>query len=1564
MKKEHWGIFFSSINIVVKFTIIFLFLIIGINSNAQCTNSVSYGSATAPTNNIPLQISTCNFQTEYNTINSIVAGNTYSISNSCGGYITVRSGTFNGTVVTSGNAPLSFTAPTSGTYYFHYNTNAGCGTATNCCTTTITCTSCSAPVTPANDLCANATALPCGTTNLAGTTVLTTNIAHNTGCATMSNYGVWYTFTGDGQQTTVSTNPSFDIKLSISTGSCGAFTNIVCTDTSPESATFTTVSGTQYYVYVASYGTASTTTGTFTISRTCNVAPIPPANDLCTNATSLPCGTTNLAGTTVATSNIAHGTGCTFISNYGVWYTFTGDGQQTTVSTNPSFDIKLSIATGSCGAFTNIVCTDTSPESATFTTVLGTQYYVYVASYGNTSTTTGTFTISRTCTAPPPPLTNDDCSGAIALTVNSTCTFASYSNLGANASVGIPAPGCGSYLGGDVWFSVVVPPTGNFIVDTQAGVITDSGMAAYSGTCGALALIACDDFGGTGAMSSLNITGRTPGEVIYIRFWEYGNDNNGTFGICVTEPINPCSTITNIAACGTTINTTIAAGSGAFSNSACGWTTPGIERIYTFTPLLSGPYTLQQTSSYTTIDYHYKAVSAGCDGNNWACIDDLLGASTSSTFFLSAGVQYYFLLDPENTTGGNVSFIINCTTAPCTNGSGTGTSALACPSVLSGGLGLNGADPLPINCNSASVCVDLEASYLQLGDTSSYTVESIPYVPPYQYSCLQNPVSVNIDDVWSPVINLPFDFCFYGNTFNSCIMGSNGMISFDVTEASGQSGYAFSNNLPSLLGALFPNTIYGVYHDIDPSKGGTVGWELITLNTGCRALVASWDNIPLFSAVCNSILYTGMIVLYEDTNVIEVYIKEKNVCTTWNGGNAIVGIQNGSGTQAVVAPGRNGLDADWTVTSEAWRFVPAGPTITSIQWFEGSGTTGPMIGNTDTINVCPTATTIYTAQVTYALCNGNSIVETDETTVTVIGDKTWNGSVDTDWNKNNNWTPVGIPNNTDCVLIPVTANDPIVSGTNYIGYAGTLRILNNATLTVNSSNTIAVTDWVNVVLNGTFDIQNDASLVQINNTVNTGNIIYRRDANIRKLDYVYWSSPVAGYNVSAIPSPLVPGPIYTWDTTFGNPNGGQGYWIGATGSTMQNGIGYIMRGPNSFGNTPTLLNGSFIGVPNNGQITIPIYRGSDTDTTTHYGSNGTEITNYTDNNNLIGNPYPSAIRASQFLVNNNTKIEGNVKLWTHGTLPAAINSPFYDTYAYNYTPGDYFEFNFTGVTCCPTAASDLFIGAGQGFFVQMVDGPMSSDVISFDNGLRSSGYDNSLFYRTTNQSQNETNLTDLERHRMWLDIIDANEISCRTLVGYIEGATMDRDSYYDSNTAVTGSLLIYSLLNQEKLSTQGRSLPFDQNDIVPIGVHIPQAGTHTIALAAIDGLFETQEIYLHDKALNIIHDIKSNPYLFESQAGTYSERFDVIYQNGTLSNPNFSLENSVKVVTNEQIHVYSSLEPIESIIVYNVLGQKLKEYKEVNNNSFTLTSLQKNNTTLLLKIKLQNETISIQKAIY
>lgn len=127
-----------------------------------CINTSSWGSGNAPTTNAPLVINTCTFQSEYNTLFSVVAGETYQSSYSLGGYITIRSGSFNGTLVAQGNSPLTWTAPTSGTYYIHYNTNSSCGVASNCGTTTIVCTTCSAPITNFSVDCSGASSFDSG----------------------------------------------------------------------------------------------------------------------------------------------------------------------------------------------------------------------------------------------------------------------------------------------------------------------------------------------------------------------------------------------------------------------------------------------------------------------------------------------------------------------------------------------------------------------------------------------------------------------------------------------------------------------------------------------------------------------------------------------------------------------------------------------------------------------------------------------------------------------------------------------------------------------------------------------------------------------------------------------------------------------------------------------------------------------------------------------------------------------------------------------------------------------------------------------------------------------------------------------------------------------------------------------------------------------------------------------------------------------------------------------------------------------------------------------------------
>jgi PKD repeat protein len=139
---------------------------------------------------------------------------------------------------------------------------------------------------------------------------------------------------------------------------------------------------------------------------------------------------------------------------------------------------------------------------------------------------------------------HDNPCNATPLNAGSSCSFVSSTNVGATSSPGIPAPGCGNYVNNDVWFSIVVPSGGALLINSNTGSMTDGAMAAYSGTCSSLVLIACDDDSSpNGAMPQLSLNGLTPGSTIFIRFWRYGG-GTGTFSICAVapEPAPPCGT--------------------------------------------------------------------------------------------------------------------------------------------------------------------------------------------------------------------------------------------------------------------------------------------------------------------------------------------------------------------------------------------------------------------------------------------------------------------------------------------------------------------------------------------------------------------------------------------------------------------------------------------------------------------------------------------------------------------------------------------------------------------------------------------------------------------------------------------------------------------------------------------------------------------------------------------------------------------------------------------------------------------------------------------------------------
>jgi len=43
--------------------------------------------------------------------------------------------------------------------------------------------------------------------------------------------------------------------------------------------------------------------------------------------------------------------------------------------------------------------------------------------------------------------------------------------------------------------------------------------------------------------------------------------------------------------------------------------------------------------------------------------------------------------------------------------------------------------------------------------------------------------SIGTDDVWSPLIDLPFDFCFYGTNYSQIVVGFEWVDFFDLTYA-------------------------------------------------------------------------------------------------------------------------------------------------------------------------------------------------------------------------------------------------------------------------------------------------------------------------------------------------------------------------------------------------------------------------------------------------------------------------------------------------------------------------------------------------------------------------------------------------------------------------------------------------------------------------------------------------------------------------------------------------------------------------------------------------------------
>jgi gliding motility-associated-like protein len=300
----------------------------------------------------------------------------------------------------------------------------------------------------------------------------------------------------------------------------------------------------------------------------------------------------------------------------------------------------------------------------------------------------------------------------------------------------------------------------------------------------------------------------------------------------------------------------------------------------------------------------------------------------------------------------------------------------------------NGSDYVQIfgidstSCNTPVMLSAIATS--SYATTDSYIVQPIAYDPWPWVGANSIPSILMVDDTWSDSFNLSFPFCFYGNSFTKVIVSSNGSISFNLANTLGNNNWSTATwgpmPIPSLTsGTDFDNVICAPHYDILPSSPGSgknITWGLYG-TAPCRAFVISWDSLPMFS--CTSLLGSEQIVLYENSNIIDINVKEKNSCGTWNSDIAYEGIQNFDGSKATVVPGRNGTI--FTCDSSSHRFIPVGTGANGFTYTWYNAATGALVGTGNPIAVTPLVTTDYICWATSG-CSGFVLKDTFRVTVT------------------------------------------------------------------------------------------------------------------------------------------------------------------------------------------------------------------------------------------------------------------------------------------------------------------------------------------------------------------------------------------------------------------------------------------------------------------------------------------------------------------------------------------------------------------------------------------------------
>lgn len=539
-------------------------------------------------------------------------------------------------------------------------------------------------------------------------------------------------------------------------------------------------------------------------------------------------------------------------------------------------------------------------------------------------------------------------------------------------------------------------------------------------------------------------------------------------------------------------------------------------------------------------------------------------------------------------------------------------------------------------------------------------------------------------------------------------------------------------------------------------------------------------------------------------------------------------------------------------------------------------------------------------------------------------------------------------------------------------------------------------------LDGKIDLVGRSQLIQAEGSdldaTSAGSIERDQQGQANKFNYNYWSSPVGTINATTNntaftvggvlrdgTNPVTPVPI-NWvagyNGTPGPPISLARYWIYKfdnlandyanwtqifeTG-TLQAGKGFTLKGS---GATTATQNLTFLGKPNNATITNTVSK---------------------DQLLLIGNPYPSALDADQFITDNigsldvtttNPSIDGALYFWEQYSTNSTHNLGGYQGgYAIRNLAGGVAP-SSTGVDFISgtgTTSKQLpnqYIPVGQGFFVF---GNASGGNVVFKNSQRAFVKEDNVASQTTyrvpvtpkgldhwTDSSDDPIVKDIHK-KIRLGYNSYNKTFHRqVLLAFMdEKANSEMNDGYDAYNIDDSPSDMYLLNGENELAIQGEGY-FDENASYPIGVRCDSIGKVAFVLDGLENFDDNQKFFIYDKSDDSYHSIKGTSYEVELPEGTIDDRFYLRFTDKTLGTDSFSLSKSDEaiVIVNQNVTVQSSKQLIKNILVYDLSGRKIDSYKKVNALKYTLSHLNKTTSGLIMKITLEDDTVVTKKIIY